>query len=167
MQLTALYEDFRANFSNGGRLRLWDCSQLQSWRSPPMCGRLVQASDPLMMAYACRTRPPSRTGRIARAQSCKRRGGAARLTTRTTDCRAVAAKLSRCLRLALSGHFRTTSRRCRSTRLNDFDPARRLVSAGAVFVRRLSQVGFRGLSTVLRYRCLSEQARRKFPRDIY
>ena len=76
VQITALYEDFRANFSNGGRLRLWDCSQLQSWRSPPMCGRLVQASDPLMMAYACRTRPPSRTGRIARAESCKRRGGA-------------------------------------------------------------------------------------------
>ena len=164
MQLTALYEDFRANFSNGGRLRLWDCSQLQSWRSPPMCGRLVQASDPLMMAYACRTRSPSRTGRIARARSCKRRGGAARLTTRTTDCRAVAAKLSRCLRLALSGHFRTTSRSCRSTRLNDFDPARR---AGAVFVRRqLSQVGFRGLSMVLPYRYLSAPTRRKCRRDI-
>jgi hypothetical protein len=50
----------------------------------------------------------------------------------------------------------------------DFDPARRSVSAGAVFVRqRLSQAGFRGLSTVFRYRYLSEQARRKFPRGIY
>ena len=36
VQLTSQYEDFRANFSNGGRLRLWDCSQLQSWSSPTM-----------------------------------------------------------------------------------------------------------------------------------
>ena len=99
VQLTALYEDFRANFPtlggsgfgiavncNLGVLR--QCAVVSSLPDKAALKNWTHRKGPIL-------------------QTARRRGAA---DTRTTDCRAVTAKLSRWLRLALSGHFGTTSR---------------------------------------------------------